>query len=146
MIGNRNLYWNKVGRDAKDHQIPTLLPQAGPPTSRSGTRPSCPGPHPIWPRTPIGTEYQQPLWAACSSTSPFSLWRASPSIQSKPSLLELKTIAPCPVTIYTSKKLIPPCLQPPFVMELSRSICIHDRGTAVPQSHQPKWGKGMGKG
>ena len=24
------------------------FPQAGPPTSRSGTRPGCPGPHPTW--------------------------------------------------------------------------------------------------
>jgi len=24
------------------------LPQAGPPTSRPGTRPGCPGPHPTW--------------------------------------------------------------------------------------------------
>ena len=29
-----------------------------------------------------------------------------PDIQSKPSLLELKTIPPCPITIYLSKKLL----------------------------------------
>ena len=37
-----------VGRDPKDHQVPTLLTKAGPPTSRSGTRPGYPGPHPTW--------------------------------------------------------------------------------------------------
>ena len=34
-----------VGRDPKDHQVPTPLLQAETPTSRSGTRP---GPHPTW--------------------------------------------------------------------------------------------------
>ena len=38
-----------VGRDLKDHEAPTPLPQAGPPTSISNTRPGCPGHHPIWP-------------------------------------------------------------------------------------------------
>lgn len=28
-----------VGRDPKGHNVPTSLPQTGPPTSRSGTRP-----------------------------------------------------------------------------------------------------------
>ena len=40
------------GRDLKDHQAPTALPQAGLPTSISNTRPVCPGPHPPWPWTP----------------------------------------------------------------------------------------------
>mgnify|MGYP001855689421 CR=1 len=31
-----------VGRDPKDHQVPTPLPQAGLPTSRSGTGPQGP--------------------------------------------------------------------------------------------------------
>jgi len=35
-----------VGRALKDHQVPTPLPEPGLPTSRSGTRPGCPGPHP----------------------------------------------------------------------------------------------------
>ena len=38
-----------VGRDLKDHQAPTPLLQAGPPTSIFNTRPGCPGPHPTWP-------------------------------------------------------------------------------------------------
>jgi len=33
---NHRMVW--VGRDCKDHQVPNPLPQAGPPTSRSGTR------------------------------------------------------------------------------------------------------------
>jgi len=35
-----------AGRDFKDHQAPNPLPQAGPPTSISNTRPGYPGPHP----------------------------------------------------------------------------------------------------
>ena len=31
-----------VGRDLKDHQAPTPLPGAGPPTSTSDARPGCP--------------------------------------------------------------------------------------------------------
>jgi len=41
-----------VGRDPKDHQAPTPLLQAGPPTSTFNTRPSCLWPHPTWPWTP----------------------------------------------------------------------------------------------
>ena len=40
-----------------------LLPQAGPPTSRSGTRPGCPGPHTTCSKTPPGMGHPQPLWA-----------------------------------------------------------------------------------
>uniref|UniRef100_A0A669QM54 Chromodomain helicase DNA binding protein 6 n=1 Tax=Phasianus colchicus TaxID=9054 RepID=A0A669QM54_PHACC len=45
----------RVGRDLKDHESPTPLPHAGPPTIPPNARPDCPGPHPIWPRTPPGT-------------------------------------------------------------------------------------------
>lgn len=38
------LFW--VGRDLKDHQRPTPLAQGGLSTSRSGSRPRCPGSHP----------------------------------------------------------------------------------------------------
>jgi len=38
-----------VGRDLKDHQAPTPLPHAGPPTSTFNTRPGYPGPHPTLP-------------------------------------------------------------------------------------------------
>ena len=44
---NHRMAW--VGRDLKDHEAPTLLPKAGPPTSMFNTRPGCPGPHPTWP-------------------------------------------------------------------------------------------------
>ena len=56
-----------VGRDLKDHQAPTPLPAAGPPTSKSNTRPGCPGSHPTWPRTPQGTGHLQPLWTCLIS-------------------------------------------------------------------------------
>ena len=61
-----------AGRNPKDHLVPTLLSQAGPPTSRSGTRSGCPGPHPTWAWTPPGMEHPQPLWSACATTSPHS--------------------------------------------------------------------------
>ena len=50
----------RVERDLKDHESPTSLPHAGPPTSTFDTRPGGPGPHP-------GMGYPQPLWAAWSS-------------------------------------------------------------------------------
>ena len=95
------------GRDPKDHQVPTPLSRAEPPTSRSGTRPGCPGLHPTWSGTPPGMEHPQPPWAACANTSPPSVKNFPPDIQPKPFFLELKTFAPCPVTIYPCKKLIP---------------------------------------
>jgi len=33
----------QVGGDLKDHELPTPLPQAGPPTSPFNTRPGCTG-------------------------------------------------------------------------------------------------------
>jgi len=33
-----------VGKDLKDYEAPTPLPQAGPPTSTFNSRPGCPGP------------------------------------------------------------------------------------------------------
>ena len=51
----------QVGRDLKDHEVPTPLlptppppPQAGPPTSTFNIRTGCPGPHPTWPWTQPG--------------------------------------------------------------------------------------------
>ena len=37
-----------VGRDLNGHLVPTFLPQAGLPPTKSGTRSACPGPHPTW--------------------------------------------------------------------------------------------------
>jgi len=37
----------QVGRDLKDHEAPTPLSQAEPPTSTFSTREGCPGPHPL---------------------------------------------------------------------------------------------------
>jgi len=104
-----------VGRDTKDHQVPAPLPHAWPPTSRSGTRAGCPWPHPTQPWISPGMGHPQPLWTACSSTSPFSLWRTSPDIQAKPSLLKLKTIPSCPITIYPSKDLFSPPVYNPLL-------------------------------
>jgi len=62
-----------VGRDLKDHEAPTPLLHAGPPTSTFNTSPGCPRPHPPGLEHLQGwTGHPQPLWAACSSTSP--LW------------------------------------------------------------------------
>jgi len=53
------------GRGIKDHQVPTCLPQAGSPTSRSGTRPVCLGTHLVLnisrdgaSTTPLGSLFQ----------------------------------------------------------------------------------------
>ena len=102
---NHRMAW--VGMDAKNHQAPTPLPQAGLPTSRYGTRPGCPGLHPTQSWTPPGMGHPQPPWAAVTASHHFLCDDLSPDIQSKPSLLELKIISPCPITIYLSKKLIP---------------------------------------
>jgi len=82
-----------VGRVLKDHQAPTPPLQAGPPTSAFNTRPGCPGLHPSWPWTPPGMGHPQPLWAACSSTSPLCK-ELPPDIQPKSFFLQLKTISP----------------------------------------------------
>ena len=63
-----------VGKDPKDHQVPASLPHTQPPTSRSGTGPGC---------------LFQHLTTLCEELLI--------DIQSKPSLLELKTIPPCPI-------------------------------------------------
>jgi len=44
-----------VGRDLKDHLVPTPLPWAGTPS----TRPGCSKPHPTWPWTLPGTGQPQ---------------------------------------------------------------------------------------
>jgi len=44
---NHRTAW--VGRDLKDHEAPTPLLHAGPPTSTFNTSPDCPGPHPTCP-------------------------------------------------------------------------------------------------
>ena len=78
-------------------------PHAGPPTSPFNARPGCPGPHPIWPWILPGMGHPQPLWAACSSTSPLSLSRTQelpPDIQPKSPLPQLKIISPCPAPLW----------------------------------------------
>ena len=61
---NDRMVW--VGRDLKDHLVPTPLPWTGTPS----TRPGCPKPHPTWPWTLPGRGRPQLLWATCSSASP----------------------------------------------------------------------------
>ena len=58
---NHRMAW--VGRNLEEHQAPTPLLQAGPPTSLSNTRSGCPGPHPTLPWTPPGMGHPQPLSA-----------------------------------------------------------------------------------
>ena len=36
----------------------------------ASTSSDCPGPHPAWPRRPLGMEHPQLLWASCASASP----------------------------------------------------------------------------
>jgi len=99
---NHGMPW--VGRDLKDHQFPNPLPQAGLPTTRSSTRLVCPGPHPTQPWTPPRMGHPQPLWAACSRTSPlsvknfsltFNLHPSSFSLKPFPLVLSLSTCAKC---------------------------------------------------
>jgi len=63
----------KVGRDLKDHLVPTPLPSAG----TSSTRPGCSELHPTWPWTLPGRGQPQLLWETCSRASPPSWGRIS---------------------------------------------------------------------
>jgi len=80
---NHRMAW--VGRDLKDHEPPTRLPQAGPPTSTCNTRPGCPGPHPPWPWTPPGMGTYRPIL-------PSSLQRLADIPQSSKSVLWLTNV------------------------------------------------------
>ena len=92
-----------VGGDLKDHEAPTPLSLAWPPTSIFNSRPGCPGPHP-----PPGMD-------GASTASLGSLFqhlttltvKNFPNIQPKSSLLQLKTISPCPDVIHPLKELTP---------------------------------------
>jgi len=61
------------GTSKKDHLVPTPLPWAGIPSTRTG----CSKPCPTWSWTLPGREHPQLLWATCSSASPPSDWRIS---------------------------------------------------------------------
>ena len=58
-----------VGKDLKDHRVPTPLPWAGTPS----TRPGCSELHPAWPWTLPGRGQPQFQWAAWASVSPPSI-------------------------------------------------------------------------
>jgi len=58
-----------VGRDLKDHLVPTSLPWAG----TSSSRPGCSKPHPNSPGKLPGKGHLQILWATYSSASPPSI-------------------------------------------------------------------------
>ena len=92
-----------VGRNLKDHQAPISLPQTGPPTSISNTKPGCPiqadlehlqgdGIYNL-PGQPVPV----PHHSLCG--------KLLPDILPKSSLLQLKTVSPCPVIIYPCKEL-----------------------------------------
>jgi len=80
---NHRMAW--VGRDLMNHESPTPLPQAGPPTSTCNTRPGCPGPHPPWPWTPPGMGTYRPIL-------PSSLQRLADIPQSSKSVLWLTNV------------------------------------------------------
>ena len=100
-----------VRRDLKDHEAPTPATPCPSPWCRQDQQP----PYLIldqaaegstWSWTPPGTGHPQPLWAACSSTSPLCE-ELPPDIQPKSSLLQLKTISICPAVISHFKELTP---------------------------------------
>ena len=64
----------QVGMDLKDHEAPTLLPQAGPPTSKFNTRPGCPGPQLC--SIPQGTG----IYLPCSATHSFNTMGSTPQL------------------------------------------------------------------
>jgi len=68
---NHRMVW--VGRDLKEHLVPTPLPRA----VTSSPRPGCSELHPTRPLTLPGRGHPQLLWATCSSVSPPSCWRNS---------------------------------------------------------------------
>lgn len=59
-VYHRIIEWLGGGRNLKDCQVPTPLPQAELPAT-SSTRSGYLEPHPTWPQTPSGTEHPQPL-------------------------------------------------------------------------------------
>jgi len=63
-LQNHRKVW--VGRDLKDHLLPTPLPWAGTPC----TRPGCSEPHPTWPWALSGKGQPQLLRATYYSVSP----------------------------------------------------------------------------
>ena len=125
-----------IGMDLKDHQVPTPPPQAGLPISIFNARPGCPGFHPTWPWTPPGTGHPQPLWAACSSASPPSGKELSPDIQTKSSLLQLKTISPYKysVTYYDLLKTLFYNAASTFICSDISDICLLCERTACSDS------------
>jgi len=56
--------------------------------------------------------HPQLLWAAVPA--PHHSVKSFPNIQTKPSLLKLKAIATCPVTVFPCKRLIPLLFINPF--------------------------------
>ena len=101
---NHRMVW--IGRDLKDHLFPTPLPWAGTPSTRPGcSKPIQPGlehcqgwgihnlsgqPVPV-PHHPHGEEFLH-------------------NVQSKPTLCQLKTITPHPITTFPDKESL--CILP----------------------------------
>ena len=65
-MNHRILEWYWVGRNLKDHLVPTPVSWTGTPS----TKPGCSKPCPTWPWALPGRGQPQPLWATCSSISP----------------------------------------------------------------------------
>jgi len=97
----------RVGRDLKVHESPILPPEAGPATSTFNTKPGCPGPHPTWPEHLQGWGTHSLSGQAVPAPHHSHSKELLPDIQPKSSLLQLKTISPCAVIIYSFKELTP---------------------------------------
>ena len=126
---HRIIEW--VGRDLRDHLVPTPLPWTRLPTTMSGTR-SCPRPHSAWPWAPPWMGHPQLLWVACrllwthgckQSWTSSTVWRRVPytSVASwRPSFSTTLVVVPIclfqlvcphyPVSIFLP--IHPKCLDP----------------------------------
>ena len=92
-----------VRRDLKDHHAPAPLPQAGPPTLTFNTRSGCliqPGLEHLQGQG-IHSLSEQPVPAPHHSLGK----ELPPDIQTKSSLLQIKTIFPCSASTYPFKEL-----------------------------------------
>jgi len=89
----------RVGRDLKDHLVPTPLPWTG----TSSTSPRCSELHPTWPWALPGRGHPQLLWTMWSRVSPLSTEEMS-YVQT---YSQFTTIVPCPITTCPSKKPVP---------------------------------------
>lgn len=77
-VCHRIMDWLGLEGILNDHFIPTLLPQAGLLTTKSGTTSGCSGLHSVWSWTRPGMEHPKLHQVNCSSISQPSEWNISP--------------------------------------------------------------------